>query len=235
MLLGERPLERGRPSHWVTQKLKRGEKVNGHIAGPCIGVQVHCGPQSRPCLKCYLGATADCTGCNHHLRRDWLGYQPLYRWVDGKSVVVTLHVDQIDRLEVLRHGDHVLLGREDADNAGVWIRKEKGPSFTTTLAAKSVDADICDWLPVLWRMRGILTGAMVRGGPVIPPATGVPPLKPSDGRRLGVVSQEAWASAPEELRAIARVQEQERVRNAWNRARGAESLNGDSEHEPHEE
>jgi hypothetical protein len=164
------------------------------------------------------------------LRRDWLGYLPVYRWIDGKPVVVTIHTDQQDRVEGLRHGDHVLIGREDSDNAGIWIRKEKGPAFNSTLPARQVDADICDWLPTLWRLQGIITGGAIRGGATIPPVTTDCHLPVGDKPKLGVVTERAWKEAPLELRALAKQQEEYQEVKKRLKARGASTLNGDGEH-----
>lgn len=231
MLIGKRPQGGGRPAHWLTQKVLRGKIFNGHIAGPCIGVEVHCGVQTKPCLKCYVDPKADCVGCNHRLRRDWLGYQPVYRWIDGKPVVVTIHIDQQDRVERFVHGDHVLIGREDQDNAGIWIRKDKGPAFESTLPARQTNADISDWLPTLWRLCGIITGAMLRNGADVPGVIIGEGAAMDPNAKRGVVTDRAWAEAPAELRAMALENNARLEREKQLRRNGASTLNGDGEHD----
>lgn len=162
MLVGRRPPEGGRNSHWTVEKRKNGKTITGWIAGPCVTVDCHQCEPTKPCLKKYLGAEHECVGCNNLFRVDSTGYQPIYRHMDGRPVVVIFHRDQFERLDALRHGQHVLIGWPEEKNVGAWIRKDTGPAFTTTLAERKVDADICHWLPILWKLVGVITADMLR-------------------------------------------------------------------------
>lgn len=230
MISGRKPQGGGKVGHWMTAKVKKGSQFNGHVAGPCIGVEVHCGSQSKPCLKFYLGSSVECPGCKNNQRRGWLGYQPLYRWLDGKPVVAWFHEDQQDRLDVLKHGDHVLVGREDADNAGNWIRKEKGPAFTTRLPVREVDADISDWLPTIFRLKGVLTGEHLRGGPATTPVTPDCHSQPKKHVVEFKVTDQSRDALPDDLRKQAEEQRRYWAEQKKLRGNGAFTLNGDGEH-----
>lgn len=195
MLAGERPPEEKTVGHWLTQKLKRGTKLAAHVAGNCVGVTVHCGKPSKPCMRRYLGAGAKCFGCDNGIRKDWLGYQPFYRELDGRPIVCTFHKDMIERLDKLTLHQRVEIGQEDADNVGLWLRAEKGMLYSTTLNARKIGADIAGWLPVLWKLRGVITREMLlSAGPEV---TSDKPVSLSETDEL----DEIYRNAPGELRA----------------------------------
>ena len=199
MLNGRKPPGKGTGAAWSTVQTEAGTQWEAWVAGDCIGVEVHTSRRSKPCLKRYLGQKTPCEGCQATLRVDWLGYLPLYRCSDGKPVVVVVHTDQIDRLDQLKKHDHIVIGRNKEANCGVWVRKSlKQTRYDTTLPSRMVPADISDWLPVLWRMVGVITGRdLLRDSGANPPVDDKPVSHPEP-----VASGDDDSAAKEMLRAL---------------------------------
>jgi hypothetical protein len=181
---GRRPPEEQTVRHWKTLKVNKNSQVTAFIAGPCVGVDVHNAKKTMPCLKKYLGGTHACAGCGAGLRHDWVCYQPVYLAITDGAHVGLFHKDMFPRLDKVQKHARVLIGRPEGDNPGLWVREEKGGSYSGDNPAHQAAADICDWLPVLWKLRGVMTAELVRGGPVAaspppaPPADTLPPVDP---------------------------------------------------------
>lgn len=160
---GRRPSEEDRIAGWTTVDVEAEDKLFGWIAGPIVGVDVHPNKRSKPCLKSYLGNKVPCAGCAVGMRVDWLGYQPIYRKTDGKPCIVCLHRDQFDTADNCPLHAPVQFGREIGVNCGIWLaRLLAGAEYDTRSMVRSVAVDISDFLPTIWSLRGVLTGAHLR-------------------------------------------------------------------------
>lgn len=78
MLRGHAPGRSSDLPYWSVLKLEVGQKVNGWLAGPCIGYEVHHVRASRPCLTDVTGGEVPCPLCEAKLSREWRGYVPIW-------------------------------------------------------------------------------------------------------------------------------------------------------------
>jgi len=182
-VIGGKPQEREKPNHWTTGNPDPGKWFIGHIAGPAVCVRVHCSKRSRACVKLYKGQLAQCEGCKNTLRLEWVWYLPLYRETDNARVVTLHHRECQETLESIRLHQQVRIGRGPKDTDATWCAPiPNGPRYSGAMSDRQVDADICDWLCVLWKMRDVLKGDEIRRG-ILPdvsepqsPAVQLPPL-----------------------------------------------------------
>jgi hypothetical protein len=161
---GRKPPPKTNVRHWTTLQLKKGVIVPAFIAGSAILVEVHSSQRSKPCLKKYLGESAFCAGCESHLRQCTLAYQPVYLALTDHAHVPVFHEDMFARLDDYKLHQRVEIGRPgEGENPGLWIRSAGKAKYDSSATAHQGEADICDWLLVLWRMVGVLTGDQIRG------------------------------------------------------------------------
>jgi hypothetical protein len=171
-IVGGRPPEKGSVSAWLSFQVQRGASVNGWIAGPAVCVLCHVQRGSKPCLKRYTHKNASCDHCAKGIEQEFLYYLPWYREPDVRPCISIFHDDMRDALELSKRGQYVRIGRVDEDNRPHYLQfLLKDVPLITSDSAKKVAQDISDYLPVLWRMKGAVTGAMVRRGP-LPAETG---------------------------------------------------------------
>lgn len=164
---GGRPTERKKIRIWTTRQPLPGKSWTGWTAGLPVRVCAHIAPRTKACVKKYLGEKALCMGCGGGLRRDDVFYQPLYAEVDDTAVVVLFHYDQFDLLDCLPTHSKVKVGRGTSPNRGAYIKREHGePLYSTDREDRQAPQDICDWLPLLWKLGSVLTGDMIRRGPL---------------------------------------------------------------------
>lgn len=184
MLRGKRPLERTKVRHWKTADIKKGQTQFGYIAGSAVVVSAHGSRRSKPCLREYFGQAHGCVGCTQMIGKCQLAYQPYYCAITDKPTVAVFHEDMFARLDSYKLHQKVKIGRPDVgDNPGLWICSEKG-KYESPPVAHQGEADICEWLPILFKMRDQITGDQLRCGAVesaamekieavYPPVTGV--------------------------------------------------------------
>lgn len=171
---------------WHHVSCKGGQNFEGWVAGDAVCVDSHHVGATRPCLKRYFGEEHPCAGCDEPSRVIEQYYLPLYRRLDGRPVVVILQSDQLDMLQALKCHQHVKVGRTEEHRIGMYVSPMLSPSkWTTTLDERKVKADISDWLPILWGMVGVITGDIIRRGPIgneveIEP----PPIPDKRGKKL---------------------------------------------------
>lgn len=145
-----------------------GEKWNAWVAGPAVGVETHYCSRTVPCLRKYLGKKIECEGCSKPVPLDFSYYLPLYRCIDSRPVVVILHRDQQDTLETLKHHQHVVVGRTKEKYVGLYVSPIlAAQKFQTTLDWKMGEAKIEEFLPTLWKMRGVISAEMILRGPLL--------------------------------------------------------------------
>lgn len=162
MLAGREPPEEGCVRHWNTLKVAHRSEVTCFIAGAAVGVEVHFGAQSKPCLRVYCGAKRKCWGCDAQLRRGWLAYLPVYLASDESACVAAFHTGMKERLRVVGLHQRVKIGREEARNSGLWIRAEGQVRYNASDPARQGGADVAEWLPTLWKLKDVITPDMLR-------------------------------------------------------------------------
>lgn len=166
-ITGKRPSGGSKGRAWLHVGVTEAEKVQGWIAGPAVGVSGHCIHASKPCHKLYLGANARCPGCEHPSRVQDFWYQPFYRETDGRPCLVILHEDQADAMSLVKLHEFVEFGREPGERIGIHMQRLlKQREYHTTLQERKVTADPSDFLATLWGLVGVITGDMIRRGPV---------------------------------------------------------------------
>lgn len=163
---GGRPHEGGSVRTWTHVGAAPGTEWLGWIAGDAIGVRCHVGDDpSSACLRHYLGQQTGCARCAKHHRLEWLWYQPIWRESDWKPVVVIFHEDQLDVLDRLKVLQQVTVGRGKEKKSGMFVRPIlRGAKFETSMDWKRKPQCIADFLPSLWKMRGLLTGELLLSG-----------------------------------------------------------------------
>lgn len=119
-------------------------------------------------MKRYFGKAAQCEGCAKPLPVDLILYVPLYRGIDSKPVFVICHKDQQDVCDRLTHLQQVRVGRMEEAQAGIYIqpcmRQEK---FVTGAEWKKRPANLAEYLPTVWRLRGAITCEIILRGPLV--------------------------------------------------------------------
>lgn len=168
---GARPPGGARERQWESLTLKEDQRVTGWIAGPAVGARIHPPPfkggRSKPCIRAYCGRAANCVGCERGQKLDYLFYQPIYRESDDRRCVIRVHDDQLTILDRLVLHDYVTAHKPEQVSVGVQILKRPTQvTYTTTIATRRTEADISDWLPVLWSLVGVITGTQLLRGPL---------------------------------------------------------------------
>jgi hypothetical protein len=186
--IGEAPPEKGEVGNWSLIKLSGGQSLEAWLAGPWVGVWCHMSKKMKPCLHRYGLMKRDCPGCVGKVRIDWRAYQPVYATEMQIPTVAAFSRDAIAAVDRLELHAQVRIGRGPRDTDALYVAPVLKPrKFDTTLKARQVEQDICDWLPVMWRLSGVITGDIVRRGPVgndSPPVSD--PAPENDARTIAV-------------------------------------------------
>lgn len=149
------PKGRGAPTHFTRVRGTK-EPFHAHIAGPVYGCQCHWYPITRPCLKDFTDGELPCEGCENGLEEYWAGYQPLYRCMDGKPVVVILQDGMYDFAVSRALHARVAVGQGTDKYDGCWMTEAPGKVFTTTLEERKRKVDIEPWCINLWKRLPLL-------------------------------------------------------------------------------
>jgi len=148
---GKRPGKGHIAGHWTFEKVNHKDKWNAWIAGPVHGVWVHLIGQSKPCLRVICGTQAKCSGCENHIRLQWLGYLPLWRY-DGKPVVVGVKEFALEGIERIPLHAEVQVSRGNEYHDAVEILDLRTRErYYSSLPDRQRPADLCGWLCQLWR------------------------------------------------------------------------------------
>jgi hypothetical protein len=147
-----------------------GQQWHAFIAGPCAWFECHTRGKTKPCLAEVTGGELVCPLCASPHPTEQVGYQPLYRELDGKPVMVVVHESVREVVDSHKLHARVLIGREMAETDGVYVIRplKSGKPFTSTLAARQKEADVIPTLLRVWnigalqewaaRQEGIPTG-----------------------------------------------------------------------------
>jgi hypothetical protein len=167
---GTKPSE-GRPDrNWKSVGVGLNRKLYGWIAGQGLGVTVHQGKPSKPCLRAYRGPKASCEKCEQGKPTTWLCFVPFYPSDSELRCVLHVHDDTTPALEQLDLHDYFCAFRGDDPSVGVQLHKEDAqPSFRPRVHTRMASACIADWLAVFLGQRGILSGRdLIDGAQYVP-------------------------------------------------------------------
>lgn len=163
--VGGKPPEGKQAAHWHTGNPAEGKHFLAWVAGPAVLARVHNSKRTKACVRAYRGDGAACEGCVHTLKLDWVYYLPLYREIDDARVVTIHRRGCGEVLEGLRLHQQVRIGRGVRKEDGTWVAPiAGGKSYASGSADRQRDQDICDWLPVLWKLGKELSGETIRRG-----------------------------------------------------------------------
>lgn len=177
---GGKPPEGGKDRNWQSHTIEKGKSFDGWIAGDAICVRVHPNNYSKPCLTAYRGENANCPGCAARRPVDWLYYVPCYSAETDHPCVIRCHTDQRAALEKIALHEAFTAKKPPEQSVGVQIlRKFKAPNYAPTLPCRRLNADISEWLVVLWGYQEFIFGWEVLRGPLgtvdVEPAPGPAP------------------------------------------------------------
>jgi len=195
---GKRPEQGHKVGTWTFEKVPHGTFFSAFLAGPAHGVFVHTQGPSKPCLRVLLGERATCAGCDGKIRRQWLGYVPL--WNDqGKPVVVGIkeyHEEQVSKIG-FKCAVRVSRGKEYRDS--VMIQEMKGHQrYVTDLPDRRVAVDLSSWLVRLWRMPELESALKLSWNNPAPIADVIPAPDETDS---GNETTEPWVRRVQDLAA----------------------------------
>lgn len=154
------PPEKGRGVrhvHFCYVGTDPGAKWHAFIAGPCLWLDCHCTGRARPCLHALTGGELTCEACNSGSVAAPTGYQPLYREVDSRPVMVIVHDYVREQVDALRFHQRVLVGREVGRGNSLWIAPALSPTprFTSTLPDRNHPADLTSTLLRVWKVPAL--------------------------------------------------------------------------------
>lgn len=103
---------RGRAyTHVPYVSTKKGGSWRAWIAGPCHWYSCHTSTRTKPCLHDMTGGYLLCPKCTALDIPQVIGYQPLYREVDGRPVHVIVYELQREVVDKLKFHQNVSVGR----------------------------------------------------------------------------------------------------------------------------
>jgi hypothetical protein len=142
----------GAHEHFRYVPTQPGAKWSAYVAGPCHWFLAHTRGRSKPCLHEMTGGELTCERCAQITPPQVIGYQPLYREVDSRPVMVIVYEYERDRCDALKLHQRVTIGREDQQSDGVWVTVALNPRpvFHTTLKCRMAPVDLTSVLLKLW-------------------------------------------------------------------------------------
>lgn len=157
---GKRPERSGVDVSYTFDKVGKGDRRTGFLAGAVHGVYCHCSGTSKPCVRVLHGERAECAGCAAGMRTAWVGYVPLRRH-DGRPFVVCIREATLAVVDRIVPGSRVAWGREEGRGESVWITElATGAEWRHFYPNDPPRADLTSWLLRLWRMPE-LSGGLV--------------------------------------------------------------------------
>lgn len=127
---------------------------NAWIAGPCHWFDCHTRGRTKPCVHAMTKGEVACRCAGTGEGCEEIGYQPLYREVDAKPVMVIVHDYTREIVDALKLHQRVLVGRGSEQSDGVYLTAalRAEPRYQSTLASRLQPADLTGTLLKLWRI-----------------------------------------------------------------------------------
>lgn len=179
--------------HW--KGIAGGEKHHAFLAGEVHWIVGHPSDKgSKPCLLWATDNALPCRFCAMGLEPCQLGYVPVYRATDYKTLFVIVYKEEREWMEQLEVHDRIVIGREKGLGARLFVRKSpvQEPEFSTTIDYRKCAQSIEDDLLVTWGLPELT--AYLRCAPsdnaVSQTPTKEPPVK-SNGEPFGAMHESA--------------------------------------------
>lgn len=132
-----------------------GKSWFGWIAGPCYWCVCHTAGASKPCLDWMTRGEIACPRCAQPKPPEEIGYQPLYRDVDGRPVMVIVHNYSREQVDALKFRQFVTVARgtDSADPVMVSGVPGKQTWYHSTLPERQQHADLTETLLRVWGIQ----------------------------------------------------------------------------------
>ena len=170
---------RRKPTHWTYVGTPKKTGWHAWSAGPCSWFVCHVKGKTQPCVHWFTNGEVGCQRCNAGQDTEVSGYQPLYREVDTKPVLVIVHeyVREIVDAIPFRRRVYVSRGAEASDGVAVNAAPSPLPLFQTTLAERMKHADIAQSLLKIWRLPELVMWLNATQGNAVKFENAAPPKK----------------------------------------------------------
>lgn len=90
---------------------KKGHPWRAWIAGPCHWYSCHTSSRTKPCVHDMTGGELVCSICSPTKTPQVIGYQPLYRELDGRPVHVIVYAAMREYIDRRKFHQNVLVAR----------------------------------------------------------------------------------------------------------------------------
>lgn len=140
--------------HYCYVSTQPGQNWHAWIAGPCHWFLSHTKGRSQPCVEEMTDGEIHCERCAAGHQCEVIGYQPLYREVDCKPVMVIVHEYGREAVDALKLHQRVTVGRGAEQSDGVYVTPalKSDPRYTSTLPERMRAADLTETLLRVWRI-----------------------------------------------------------------------------------
>ena len=140
--------------HYCYVSTQPGQNWHAWIAGPCHWFLSHTKGRSQPCVEEMTDGEIHCERCAAGHQCEVIGYQPLYREVDCKPVMVIVHEYGREAIDALKLHQRVTVGRGAEQSDGVYVTPalKSEPRYTSTLPERMRPADLAETLLRVWRI-----------------------------------------------------------------------------------
>jgi hypothetical protein len=178
MLRGHAPGRSSDLPYWSVVSWREVKRLNGWLAGPCVGYEVHHVGTSRPCLVDVTSGEVPCPLCGAGIGREWRGYVPI--WDELLTRRVVLIGERYYHLVEKVHHLQPVMARKLVGEWGQPVCVQRSPWTTDTPTLRDADRkvqDLGDWLIQMWNVRELNEWAAVKASitPPVPDATSVTP------------------------------------------------------------
>lgn len=137
--------------HW--KGIEGGQRHFAYVAGDAHWIIGHPSDKgSKPCLEWATKKTLPCRFCALGKVPCQLGYVPVYRATDYKTLYVVVYGEEREWVEKCGLHDRVLIGREVGKGCRLFVRKQlvQDPEFQTTLSYRKCKQSVEDSLLLTW-------------------------------------------------------------------------------------
>lgn len=189
--------------HWCYVSTQCNSNWHAWSAGPCHWYQCHTKGKTKPCLHEMCSGELSCPLCEAGQGVEPIGYQPLYREVDAKPVMVIVHEYTREVVDAIQLHKRVTVGRAAEQSDGVYVvpALKVDPKYYSTLSERMKPADLTESLLKIWKIPELIewyrqTHGRTSTPAPAPAASKKTPLK-SDGKPFSKFTRRAAEIAAE--------------------------------------
>jgi len=183
--------------HFVHLPTRNNQTWHAHVAGPCHWYTCHTKGRTKPCLHWLTDGELVCERCASTTPPEDIGYQPLFREVDGRPCFVVVHDYSREKIDQLRFHSRVIVGRGAEQSDGVYVipALNARPLYETSREEFRREADLTETLLRVWGLPELIewyhrTQRVPASSPVPPVAPAKKSAKPVDP--MYVAAHERW-------------------------------------------